>query len=110
MARILVTGGAGFIGANFVRLLMRESDWEVVNLDLLTYAGNPATLADLERAERYRFVWGDIGDRRLVEQLLGEFRPQAVVNFAAESHVDRSMVPRRSFRPTWWGPSICWKA
>jgi len=92
MKRILVTGGAGFIGGNFVRLMLLErSDVEVLNLDLLTYAGNPETLADLAANPRYRFAQGDIGDRDLVARLLAEFRPDAIVNFAAESHVDRSI-------------------
>ncbi len=79
---------------------MRESDWEVLNLDLLTYAGNPESLADLTGQGRYRFVQGDIGDRRLVERLLREFRPDAVVNFAAESHVDRSIDGPAAFIQT----------
>ena len=100
MARILVTGGAGFIGSNFVRSVMEESDWEVLNLDLLTYAGNRATVASLEREVRYRFTQGDIGDRALVGQLLREFRPSAVMNFAAESHVDRSIDGPAAFIQT----------
>ncbi len=100
MQRILVTGGAGFIGANFVRLLMRESDWEVLNLDLLTYAGNPETLADLAAEPRYRFVRGDIADQALVEGVLRDFRPDALVNFAAESHVDRSIDGPAAFIQT----------
>jgi dTDP-glucose 4,6-dehydratase len=100
MQRILVTGGAGFIGANFIRLLMRESDWEVLNLDLLTYAGNPETLADLAAEPRYRFVWGDIADQALVGGVLQDFRPDALVNFAAESHVDRSIDGPAAFIQT----------
>ncbi len=100
MQRILVTGGAGFIGANFVRLLMRESDWEVLNLDLLTYAGNPETLADLATEPRYRFVRGDIADQALVGGVLQDFRPDALVNFAAESHVDRSIDGPAAFIQT----------
>jgi len=92
MKRILVTGGAGFIGGNFVRLMLLErNDIETLNLDLLTYAGNPETLADLAGNPRYRFAQGDIGDRELVTRLLREFQPDALVNFAAESHVDRSI-------------------
>jgi dTDP-glucose 4,6-dehydratase len=88
---ILVTGGAGFIGANFVLDWLAQSDEPVVNLDKLTYAGNPDTLASLDGDTRYIFVHGDIGDRELVSQLLANHRPRAVLNFAAESHVDRSI-------------------
>jgi dTDP-glucose 4,6-dehydratase len=88
---ILVTGGAGFIGSNFVRTWLAERDEVVINLDKLTYAGNPANLADLTGDVRYHFVRGDIGDRAFVAHLLQEFRPRAVLNFAAESHVDRSI-------------------
>ena len=88
---ILVTGGAGFIGANFVIDWLAASDEPVVNLDKLTYAGNLQTLAGLPADGRHLFVQGDIGDVELVERLLAEHRPRAVVNFAAESHVDRSI-------------------
>ena len=91
MQTLLVTGGAGFIGGNFVRLSMARGDVRVINLDLLTYAGNPDTLADLDDDPRHVFVRGDIGDRALVEDLLERYRPAAIVNFAAESHVDRSI-------------------
>lgn len=91
MAKILVTGGAGFIGGNFVRHVLQSPHNEVLNLDLLTYAGNLETLADLGDDPRYRFVQGDIADPVLVERLLREFAPDALVNFAAESHVDRSI-------------------
>lgn len=88
---ILVTGGAGFIGANFV-LMTRQGDVApVINLDLLTYAGNLESLAGLQGDEKHTFVKGDIGDRELVATLLREHRPRAIVNFAAESHVDRSI-------------------
>ncbi len=92
---ILVTGGAGFIGSNFIRLLLDESEQRIVNLDLLTYAGNLANLAGLEQHPRYRFVRGDIGDRALVAELLTTEKIDAVVNFAAESHVDRSIDAAR---------------
>jgi dTDP-glucose 4,6-dehydratase len=88
---ILVTGGAGFIGSNFVLDWVAQAGEPVVNLDSLTYAGNLANLAPLARDARHRFVRGDIGDRALVASLLAEHRPRAVVHFAAESHVDRSI-------------------
>ena len=88
---ILVTGGAGFIGANFVLQYHRHRDGAIVNLDRLTYAGNLATLSTLQGDPRHHFVEGDIGDRALVRQLLHQYQPQAIVNFAAETHVDRSI-------------------
>ena len=88
---ILVTGGAGFIGANFVLDWLASSDEAVINLDKLTYAGNPETLQSLQGDDRHTLVQGDIGDRKLVAQLLKTHQPRAVVNFAAESHVDRSI-------------------
>jgi len=89
--KILVTGGAGFIGANFVLDWLRETGESVVNLDKLTYAGNLENLAALEGDARHVFVRGDIGDRALMDRLLAEHRPRAIVHFAAESHVDRSI-------------------
>src|SRR5574340_646018 len=88
---ILVTGGAGFIGANFILDWLAAGDEAIVNLDKLTYAGNLENLKPLQGDGRHIFVQGDIGDRELVEALLREHRPRAVVNFAAESHVDRSI-------------------
>jgi dTDP-glucose 4,6-dehydratase len=88
---ILVTGGAGFIGANFVLDWLREAGEPVVNLDKLTYAGNRENLASLAGDGRHVFVQGDICDRALVDRLLAEHRPRAIVHFAAESHVDRSI-------------------
>ena len=88
---ILVTGCAGFIGSNFVHTWLSRHDETVVNLDKLTYAGNLENLAALEGDARHIFVHGDIGDRELVGQLLATHRPRAVLNFAAESHVDRSI-------------------
>jgi dTDP-glucose 4,6-dehydratase len=90
-SRVLVTGGAGFIGGNFIHHLIAGTDAEVANLDLLTYAGNRETLADIERHPRYRFVQGDIADQAVVARLIDELRPDCIVNFAAESHVDRSI-------------------
>jgi dTDP-glucose 4,6-dehydratase len=87
---LLVTGGAGFIGANFVLQAVADG-LRVVNLDKLTYAGNLDTLSSLKGASNHTFVQGDIGDRELVTKLLAEHRPGAIVNFAAESHVDRSI-------------------
>lgn len=95
MFTLLVTGGAGFIGSNFIRrALNMHPRWRVVNLDALTYAGNAANLEDLVQRmpKHYRLVHGDIADNRLTEQLLAEEKPVGVVNFAAESHVDRSIV------------------
>ena len=88
---ILVTGGAGFIGANFVLDWLAATGEPVVNLDKLTYAGNLGNLASIASDERHVFVRGDIGDMQLVGALLREHRPRAIVNFAAESHVDRSI-------------------
>lgn len=88
---ILVTGGAGFIGSNFVLDWLAQSDEAVVNLDKLTYAGNLENLAALNNDVRHVFVHGDIGDQALVARLLAEHKPRAVLNFAAESHVDRSI-------------------
>ena len=90
--KILVTGGAGFIGSAFVRMAISETDLSVVNLDKLTYAGNLENLAEIDGNARYRFVQGDICDAELVNALLGEERPDAIVHFAAESHVDRSIL------------------
>lgn len=91
MKRILVTGGYGFIGANFIRFALETyPELQISNLDALTYAGNPDNLADLDTNLRYRFIHGDVADRKLVAELLAE-NYDAVVNFAAESHVDRSI-------------------
>lgn len=97
---ILVTGGAGFIGANFVIDWLAAGNEPVVNLDKLTYAGNLDNLRPLREDERHVFVAGDIGDRDLVEALLREHRPRAIVNFAAESHVDRSILGPAEFIQT----------
>lgn len=97
---ILVTGGAGFIGANFVLDWLAQSDEAVINLDALTYAGNLDTLRTLDGDQRHRFVHGNIGDTALVSQLLAQHQPRAVVNFAAESHVDRSIHGPEDFIQT----------
>ncbi|TSA20087.1 MAG: dTDP-glucose 4,6-dehydratase [Betaproteobacteria bacterium] len=97
---ILVTGGAGFIGANFVLDWLAGTDEAVVNLDKLTYAGNLENLASLDGDARHHFVRGDIGDRKVVDRLLAEHRPRAVINFAAESHVDRSIHGPEDFVQT----------
>jgi dTDP-glucose 4,6-dehydratase len=100
MTTLLVTGGAGFIGGNFVQLMLAETDFRIVNLDKLTYAGNLDTLAAVMDHPRHVFVQGDIGDRELVAGLLREHAVDAVVNFAAESHVDRSIDGPAAFIET----------
>ena len=103
LVNLLVTGGCGFIGSNFIRQRLLEPGSAVkriVNLDALTYAGNPANLADLAGDARYVFAHGSIGDTDLVGRLLREHRIDAVVNFAAESHVDRSIDSPEPFVQT----------
>ena len=104
MITILVTGGCGFIGSNFIRyILAKRGEARIVNLDKLTYAGNPANLADIRQEygpSRYRFIKGDIGDKKLVEDIFRESGIDWVVNFAAESHVDRSIVDPAEFLHT----------
>jgi dTDP-glucose 4,6-dehydratase len=97
---ILVTGGAGFIGSNFVSLAINSTDLTVINLDKLTYAGNLATVEQFGHSDRHIFVQGDIGDRSLIDRLLAQYQPQAIVNFAAETHVDRSIDGPASFIET----------
>src|SRR5271165_2797885 len=97
---LLVTGGAGFIGSNFVTSTLQEQSCRIVNLDKLTYAGNLDSLASLDGDPRHVFVHGDIADRALVAKLLHEHRVDAVINFAAESHVDRSISGPREFVQT----------
>jgi len=101
MRNILVTGGAGFIGSNFVRMVLSEHpDCHVVNLDKLTYAGNIESLVDLLDNSWHRFVHGDICDGPLVEKIINDCRIDAIVNFAAESHVDRSIAGPKIFIET----------
>lgn len=101
MKTVLVTGGCGFIGSDFVRYILREyKDRQVVNLDKLTYAGNLANLREVKDNPRYKFIKGDIADRRLVDKLFREEKLVAVVNFAAESHVDRSILDASPFIET----------
>ena len=98
MKTILVTGGCGFIGSNFIRYLLAKYDYRIVNLDKLTYAGNPANLADVANDLRYRFVQGDICDHAVVQSLVED--ADIIVNFAAESHVDRSIMGGAEFVQT----------
>ncbi|MBN8728058.1 MAG: dTDP-glucose 4,6-dehydratase [Xanthomonadales bacterium] len=100
MSTWLVTGGAGFIGGNFVLDAIATGGVRVINLDALTYAGNPQTLAGLAGNPDHAFVHGDIGDAALVRTLLAEHRPDAIINFAAESHVDRSIDGPAAFVQT----------
>jgi dTDP-glucose 4,6-dehydratase len=101
MQNVLVTGGAGFIGSNFIHLLLRsEPSIRVVNLDLLTYAGSQENLKGIPDPDRYQFVLGDICDRTLVDSLLHDHRIDTVVHFAAESHVDRSILGPGQFVQT----------
>jgi dTDP-glucose 4,6-dehydratase len=98
--RVLATGGAGFIGANFVLEWIRDGRGPIINLDKLTYAGNLENLAEIENHPDHFFVRGDIGDRNLVAALLAEHQPRAIINFAAESHVDRSIHGPEDFIQT----------
>lgn len=100
MAKILITGGMGFIGSNFIRYaLIKHPDWEITNLDKLTYAGNPENLRDIEKSPNYRFIRGDIADRTLIDNLLKD-KFDLIINFAAESHVDRSIMDASPFVKT----------
>ncbi|QLF93625.1 dTDP-glucose 4,6-dehydratase [Pseudomonas sp. ABC1] len=98
--RILVTGGAGFIGSALIRHLIRDTRHEVLNLDKLTYAGNLESLGSIENDPRYRFLQADIADRQAVDRVLAEFQPDAIMHLAAESHVDRSIDGPAAFIET----------
>lgn len=100
MKNILVTGGAGFIGSNFVRHMLATYDYMIVNLDILTYAGNLENLTDIENHPNYTFVKADIRDREVLDQVFAEYEIDTVVNFAAESHVDRSIEAPELFLAT----------
>ncbi|MEY4769158.1 MAG: hypothetical protein RL637_1797 [Pseudomonadota bacterium] len=100
MKTLLVTGGAGFIGANFVHYQIQTTEHRIINVDKLTYAGNLENLASLNQNPRHIFVRGDIGDRSLINQLLEQYQPDAIINFAAESHVDRSIHGPEDFIQT----------
>jgi dTDP-glucose 4,6-dehydratase len=90
--KLLVTGGAGFIGSNFIRHIFAERpEWNVINVDLLTYAGNPDNLAEFSSDPRYTFIQADIADALAIDNILAEYKPDAIVDFAAETHVDRSI-------------------
>lgn len=97
---LLVTGGAGFIGSNFIKYMLKHHDYRIVNLDLLTYAGNLENLEDIEGDSRYKHIKGDICNRELVESIFRRFDIDMVVNFAAESHVDRSIEDPEVFLRT----------
>ncbi len=97
MGTLIVTGGAGFIGVNFVRHALAHTEDRVVVVDKLTYAGNLESLADVARDPRYAFRQADIADRAAVRALFREYRPRALVNFAAETHVDRSIDDPAAF-------------
>jgi len=99
--KILVTGGAGFIGSNFIRhILNKYKDYTVINLDKMTYAGNPENLRDVEKNSRYQFIKGDICDKELVNDLVSKENPDTIINFAAETHVDRSILEPDAFIKT----------
>lgn len=100
MRNILVTGGAGFIGSNFIHYLLEKYDYKVYNLDALTYAGNLENLEDIRDNSRYTFIRGDIRDRALVTDIFNKYDIDCVINFAAESHVDRSITDAETFLTT----------
>src|SRR3989344_4604475 len=97
--KLLITGGAGFMGSNFIRYILKKyPDYSVINLDKLTYAGNLENLKDIEQDPRYKFVKGDIADKKIVDELIPQV--DVVINYAAETHVDRSILSPREFAET----------
>src|SRR5262245_6655385 len=98
--RVLVTGGAGFIGSAACRSLVARAGWTILNLDKLTYAASKDSLAEIAAHPRYQFIHGDICDEELVRRLLPDFSPEAILHLAAESHVDRSIVNATDFIQT----------
>lgn len=100
MKNILVTGGAGFIGSNFIKYVLEKNEYNVINLDLLTYAGNLENLKDISNPDKYTFIKGDICDKDLVQSIFEKYDIDTVVNFAAESHVDRSIENPEIFLQT----------
>jgi dTDP-glucose 4,6-dehydratase len=97
MKNIIVTGGAGFIGSNFIKYILKNYDYKIFNYDKLTYAGNLENLTDIENNPNYKFILGDICDRELVESTIKKYIIDTIINFAAESHVDRSILGSREF-------------
>ncbi len=99
--KLLITGGLGFIGSNFIRYILKKyPDYKIINLDKVTYAGNPENLKDIENDSRYKFVKGDICDKELVNDLVSKEKPDAILSFAAETHVDRSILDPDAFIKT----------
>ncbi len=99
--KLLITGGLGFMGSNMIRYLLNKyQDCIILNLDKMTYAANPENLKDIEKDSRYAFMKGDIADEDLIEKVFMEFQPDAVINYAAESHVDRSIMDPKAFLVT----------